>query len=430
MPDPHIRRLLAALAMAATCLFVFVPPARGQDADAPADSAAALTGESSTEEIAARVEGMNEQMQTLLADVDRLKKFRLSGYLQVRYEVSEIDNDSVRVSGFPATVTPTNLERFYIRRARLKVTYDHSPWSQAVIYFDGGSDRQIRLLEAYAALSEPWRSEPRHSLWFGQFNVPFGYEIERSSSLRELPERSRMENVLFPGERDRGVKYVGRWLPQVETVFSVLNGGGIGSPEFPAGDPSRAKDFTGRVRTFLGPVDAAVSGYLGEAVVPVTGPDATLPRSRVGFDTQLYYPFPALGGGTLRGEIWGGHNVNTDSLNALVQRPSLANPVTLPIPGANLNHLATDFLGWYVMLVQNLGEKFQVAGRYEIFDQNVDIDHDQFERWNVAAHWFYAGALRFTAAYEIPITDRSNGAGGFVDPKDNLWTFQVQHVFP
>ena len=421
MPKSILLALLLVLAAA---------PAGAAADDAAADSTAPLTAISSREDVAERVEGMNEQLQTLIADVDKLKKVKFSGYLQVRYEVAEADNDSVRVAGNPATITPTNLERFYLRRSRFKLTYDHAPWSQAVLYVDAGADRQVRMLEAYAVLTDPRTSEPKHALWLGQFNVPFGYEIERSSSLREVPERSRMENVLFPGERDRGVKLASQWGTRLQTVLAVINGGGTGSAEFPATDPSRGKDVLGRVRALLGPVDVAVSGYAGKAVVPFTGPDATLSRTRVGADAQAYYELPRLGGGSLRGEAWAGHNVNADSLTALVVRPSNANPVTLPLAGANLNHLATDFAGGYVMWVQNLGTKFQLAGRWERFDPNVDVDHDQFERWNAAAHWFHAGLTRLTVAYEIPRTARPDGAGGFFDPKDNLWTLQLQHTFP
>jgi hypothetical protein len=103
--------------------------------------------------------------------------------------------------------------------------------SQAVVYFDGntasGTTRNITLLEAYLTLLDPWTPDHRHGLTIGQMNVPFGYEIERSSSVRELPERSRAENVLFAGERDRGVKLVSQWTPWLETVVAVLNGGGV-----------------------------------------------------------------------------------------------------------------------------------------------------------------------------------------------------------
>jgi len=432
-----VRIVLAAL------LLILAHPALAQDAPASAADSTAVadsveavpdldleTGNDDTDvDVSGKVEGMDEQLQVLQGEVDKLRKVKFSGYLQARYEISEGDADTVRVTGSPATITPANVERFYLRRARFKLTYDHAPWSQLVLQIDAGSDRQVRMLDGYLALLEPRTPEPRHQLWIGQFNVPFGYEIERSSSLRELPERSRMENILFPGERDRGIKAQSTWASRVETVVSVINGGGIGSPEFPTTDPTRGKDVLGRVRGLFGTFDAAVSGYVGNATVPLTGPDIELDRTRFGLDAQAYYELPRLGGGTLRGEWWTGHNLNADSIAANVVRPSATNPVTLLRDGANPNSLATDFQGGYVMWVQNLGATFQAAARYDWYDANVDVEHDQYDRWNVAAHWFYQGLTRFTVSYEAPKTDRADGAGGWVDPHDNLWTFQFQHTF-
>ncbi|HET9253018.1 MAG TPA: hypothetical protein VFP58_12970 [Candidatus Eisenbacteria bacterium] len=372
---------------------------------------------------------MTEQVQTLQSDTDKLKRFKFSGYVQARWETAENSTDSVRVSGSPATVTPANISRFYIRRARLKLTYDANPLSQAVVYFDGGTDRTIRLLEAYLQLLDPWTVDHRNQLWVGQMNVPFGYELERSSSLRELPERSRAENVLFPGERDRGIKMVNPWSPQLETVLAVLNGGGINHPDFPNTDPTMMKDFVGRARVSLGVFDAAVSYYGGDNTTPLTGPDVETDKTRLGFDAQFIYELPRLGGGTLRGESYIGENVNADSVRVLVVPPTSGNPVTLLRPGADPSHLATDFLGWYVMWVQNLGEKVQVAARYDTYDPNVDRDHDQFERVSLGINYFYDGFTRITASYDIPKTDVSVGGGEFVDPKDNLWTIQFQHKF-
>src|SRR6185503_19109887 len=146
------------------------------------------------------------------------------------------------VTGSGPTIAPSNNERFYIRRGRLKLTYDSSPLSQAVVYFDGassGSSINVRLLEAYVTLLDPWTVLHSHAVTVGQMNVPFGYELERSSSVRELPERSRAENVLFPGERDRGAKLVSQWSSQLETVLGVYNGPGISSADYPTADPTR-----------------------------------------------------------------------------------------------------------------------------------------------------------------------------------------------
>lgn len=401
----------------------FVAPARAQEA--PADSAAAVT----RTELQEHLDGFGEILATMQADLDKLKRFKFSGYLQARTELGEASNDSVRVSGNPYAVSPANVSRFYIRRARLKLTYDSSPLSQAVIYLDGGQDRTIRLLEAYVTLLDPWTPLHDHQLTVGQFNVPFGYEIERSSSVRELPERSRAENVLFAGERDRGVKLESQWTPQLKTSLSVLNGGGINSADFPNTDPTRGKDVTARARWSQGVFDVSASGYWGRHVTPLTGLDVTTDKTRLGLDAQTFYQLPRLGGGTLRAEWYSGHEINPDSVKTLVVAPTDANKVRLLKAGANAAHLASDAQGGYVMWVQNVGDPAQAVVRWDWFDPNVDADHDQYARLTVGANWFWDGYTRLTVAYDVPLTDVANGPGRWRDPHDDLWTFQVQHKF-
>ncbi len=62
----------------------------------------------------------------------------------------------------------------------------------------------VTVKDAYVLVTEPWTQ----SLGFqmGIFDRPFGYEISYSSSSRESPERSRMYQTLFPGERELGAK--------------------------------------------------------------------------------------------------------------------------------------------------------------------------------------------------------------------------------
>src|SRR5262249_30253652 len=67
-----------------------------------------------TEDVAGRLESLSEQVQTLQGDTDKLKKFKFSGYIQVRWEHAENQSDSVAVGGNPVTITPANSERFYI----------------------------------------------------------------------------------------------------------------------------------------------------------------------------------------------------------------------------------------------------------------------------------------------------------------------------
>lgn len=373
-------------------------------------------------------EGLIEQVQTMQSDLDKLKKIKLSGYLQLRMERSQASDDSVKAAGNPLVLTPANQDRFYIRRGRVKLTFDPSERSQAVVQIDGGSDRQIRLLDAFLTISDPWTPYQNHQLTFGQFNTPFGYEVERSSSVRELPERSRAENVLFPGERDRGIRLTDRWTDAFETTVAVLNGGGIGNADYPGGDPTAAKDWTARARLSLGWLDLAASGYLGSSVVAMTGPDAGVDRSRFGADGQFYYELPRLGGGSLRGEFFAGEEVNPDSVAALTSKVTADRPVRVMKSGALASHLDSAFRGGYLMWVQNLGDRFQAAARYDLFDRNVDADHDRYERWNFGLNYFFDGFTRLTLACDLPRTQTKSGPA-WVDPDDNLWTFQAQYRF-
>ena len=398
-------------------------------------NAQAAADSSSSGDAAEHLAGLSEQVTTMQGDLDKLKRIKISAYAQARFDASQASADTVKVAGDPnargLTLTPANLTRFYIREARLKLTYDSSPLSQFVLQLDGSSDRAFRLIEAYVTLFDPWTAGHVHSFTAGQFNVPFGYEIERSSSVRELPERSRAENVLFPGERDRGAMVNSKWPYGVTTVVGVLNGPGINSPDFPATDPTKDKDWVGRVRVTQGTVDLAVSGYAGHALTPLTGPDVETRKTRLGADAQVYYGLPHLGGGTLRGELYRGKEVDADSVKALiatVRDASGAATARLLKPGADGAHLATDFLGWYAMWVQDLGDRLQVVARYDAYDPNTDAGHDQFQRVSVGANAFYDGNTRLTVAYDLPRTSVYDASTGrYADVKDNLLTLQLQH---
>jgi hypothetical protein len=80
------------------------------------------------------------------------------------------------------------------------------------------------------------------------------------------------------------------------------------------------------------------------------------------------------------------------------------------------------------MAVQNFGERLQAAARYDLWDPNVDVDHDQYERVNLALHAFYDGQTRVTVSYEW-ITTEKLVSGQYVDPQDDLWTVQFQYKF-
>ncbi len=139
-----------------------------------------------------------------------------------------------------------------------------------------------------------------------------------------------------------------------------------------------------------------------------------------------------MGGGTLRGEFYSGHDVNADSLSQKVEVVKTSDPKN---DARQLKdkfigqHLATDIRGGYVMAVQNLGEWFQAVVRYDQYDPNTALAHDAYRRWSFGVNAFYDGYTRLTVSYDAIKTDKLVSANRYTDPHDNLWTVQLQHKF-
>ena len=75
----------------------------------------------STEELKGKLDGIDENVTTLMTDVDGLKKLKISGYFQAQYEKSELMKG---LATSPYDNTDFLQNRFRIRRGRVKLTYD------------------------------------------------------------------------------------------------------------------------------------------------------------------------------------------------------------------------------------------------------------------------------------------------------------------
>ena len=134
-------------------------------------------------------------------DLSKLNKLKISGYVQAQWLLN--DKDHVTDN------EPTNT--FFIRRARLKFTYEPLDGVKFVLQPDF-STGNLTLKDAYAVVNIPklkgW------SIWAGQFNRT-NYEVEYSSSQREVLERSKVIRAIYPGEREIGAKleYKGSTIP-------------------------------------------------------------------------------------------------------------------------------------------------------------------------------------------------------------------------
>ena len=415
-------------------------------------------------ELKEQADGLNEQLLTLTPIVDALKKIKISGYIQSQFQVADADGVGSFAGGnFAAGVH----SRYQVRRGRLKVNYDND-LTQFVLQVDA-TPGGVAIKDAYVSLKEPWTRT--FGLTAGVFDRPFGFEISYSSSNREAPERTRMYQTLFPGERDMGAK-----LEITPPETSPMNWFNFKAGFFTGMGPTAQendnyKDLIGRAG-FLLPmrdagleIDGGVSWYLGKvrsnqrAVYKMDGDaktfayDSTVAnigsyfdRTYIGADVQLYYEIPVLGGMTVRGEYISGKQPGTGGNSATSNYSSFYN-----VAGTALYQ--RNFSGFYVNYVQNVGLSNQFIVKYDEFTPNSDASSNDIgattpvgkialtagdlKFTTLGLGWIYHwdSNVKFTIYYDMVTNDKVNSSAPAVlaafkdDIKDNVFTARVQYKF-
>ncbi len=317
-------------------------------------------------------------IQTTVTNVNHLRKLLFSGYVQARYEHFE---DSKEGS--------SRVDRFTLRRVRLTAAARPSDYIGARIQADfatnTGNPPTSAQSSASVALRDAWidwfiKGDPGAGPTFtiGQMKWPFGFEVTQSSSVRETPERAAWENVLFPGERDRGAKVA--WRPGKPWFFEVggYNGTGINT-----NDNNNNKDVVGRIRRSFGQsFDVGVSGYFGTTFVPgraAAGATPAVPakeftKNRYGADFQIYLP-----GWKFQGEY------------------------------VKARDLGKDPWGWDAQLVKNLGAKTQLVGKYDEYDPDDRANRNgKVSAWNVGVIRYLDPSTRLKLFYQINDEQRNS----------------------
>ncbi|MCP3169097.1 porin [Myxococcus qinghaiensis] len=376
-----------------------VPPADAAPADA--DLVERMTNAEG------KVAALEEQNTETKNDLISLKKLKISGYVQARYQYQE-SLDDTGTGGF---------SRFAIRRGRIKTTYT-TDWSQLLLQIDAvPTSPFVTVRDAEATLFIPGTHQ-QAGLTLGQMKWPFGYEAVQSSSDREIPERTRVVRAFLPDERDRGVKFAGTFLEgKVNVSAGLFDGDGIFNQGFIGSDNDKEKDVIGRAGFDLGWLSGGVSGWYGHTITKA--PSDTFRRAytrdRVALDAQLYLDVLPLGATAIKGEYITGTSYWKSSGDVKVEQPG--------VPAS----------GWYGLVVQNVGLSNAVAVRYDFFDpengrKNSASDGRPASTNSVGtlavAVLHYVGEnLKVTAAYEMPMTAHPGDAQ---DPHDNLFTIQMQ----
>ncbi len=352
-----------------------------------------------------KVFGLEERLTTSDGDLSKLTKIKLSGYIQAQYQHLEAPNV------YPSSV-------FSVRRARIKFTYEPVSGVTFVLQPDL-IPGNITLKDAYAVANDKWFKT--FSLWVGKFNRP-NYEVEYSSSNREVPERSRMIRAIYPDERAIGAKLeIAPPNIPLKVQLALFNGNdgiSISTPAYNFGtgkwdntstvgqntDFDNYKDFMGRV-TYgfkfgnLGGMSVGAHGYYGQ--IKANSKDALksdytydqsfdkidkgVPKQWVGLESQIYLDL--LGGLAIKGEyIFGvnstpGYYVSSGSV--ALPTTSVLKSDTLTITSTTLKSnnyapaISRNFSGYYVYLNKNIGKKNQVAVRYDYYNPNTKLAADE-----------------------------------------------------
>jgi phosphate-selective porin len=363
-----------------------------------------------------KINSLDERVLLNESDLGKLTKIKVSGYIQAQFE--RYQKDLVK------TNDPSNT--FYIRRARIKFTYEPTDGVKFVLQPDF-STGNLSLKDAYAVIGLPKLKSL--SLWAGQFNRP-NYEVEYSSGQREVLERSRVIRNLYPGEREIGTKleFAPSKVP-LKLQLAVLNGNFTGSQ---AKDVDSHKDLMARaVYSLKIPgagigIDLGAHGYYGSLMAKtkyisnfenkMDSMDGNigkyLDKQWIGGEIQVY--FDILGGMSLKGEYIQGKNAYVGD--------SKSNPYKI-----------RNFSGYYAYLIKNIGKKNQFIARYDYFDPNTKLSGDaagkdvSYSTLTLAWQYYLNDNIRLTLNYEMPWNEKN--ARYKEDLKDNVLGIRVQAKF-
>ncbi len=390
-------------------------------------------------EVNDKVNGLLERVSTDEADLQKLAKIKVSGYIQAQYQNFE-----------SPSVLSKSQNYFSLRRVRLKFAYETTDGIKFVLQPDLQAGN-FSIKDAYAMLNDRWTKT--FSLYVGKFNRT-NYEVEYSSSQRELTERSLVIRTLYPGERAIGAKL--EFNPQstpIHMQLAIFNGNDGLTISNNAGtnvnatdniDYDNFKDIMARVTYNLplgnfGGLDFGAHGYFGaaksNALKTLSGDYTTISdikfgdrvsRNWLGGEFQLFAD--VLGGLSIKGEYLAGKNAT------IGYSPVAAAGSAAAIPG--MANFQNNFAGGYLYLIKNLGKKNQFAFRYDTYDPNTDIKGAQVKvkgfttsdavtlaskmsgkgdlatsTFGFALHHYFDDNIRITACYEIVQNEKVATAG-------------------
>ena len=387
------------------------------------------------------------QVEEKVSKLDILKGFKFTGYFQGQFQYG-MPAATLRV-GAPNSDLTKGFNRIGVRRGRLKISYEKG-MALGVFEIDI-TEKGIALKDAYFQIKDTKYSAS--TLKVGVFNRPFGYEIGRSSSLRESPERAPVITTLFPEERDLGVmlsiqaKKTSPWNI-LKLDAGVFAGNGIKS------DFKNKKDFIGHLSVNKSikeeiKISGGFSYYRGTVYhgtknvytftnkTFVLNSDSTnigkfSKREYFGMDVQ-FASLSKIGLTSIFGEFIGGTQPGDKNGSKSPNSSTLGTTDTY----------VRKFKGAYVCLVQDFGKlPISAVVKYDWYDPNSKISKNEIGnngtgKGDIAYHtigvgllWKINNSLRLTAYYDVVRNEKSINLSGYnKDIKDDVFTLRLQYKF-
>lgn len=320
------------------------------------------------------IEGQTETLMTMSSDINRLKRVRAGNYVQFQYR------DTNQPGGSP--------DAFSFRRIRISQTNIIDARTSMKLGFDvavGTDNLQAQLRDAQLIYDiEPSEVGAGVQLLLGQQPLPLGYELGRSSSEREFPERTYANRLMFNGERGRGLYVRYEINPRLFVHTGIWNSLTYNDPE-QRGKPSGVGNrlaVSGGVRYHTPSVDVGLSALAGRRPSYTAGGQTSpeVERTFIFLDgTYIGLIDPNL---FVRGELMFGKD-------------------RVPSTTASPTSTATEMLSWHVVLAYNLSARNQLALRYEQFDPDRTTTGSSVHGYGVAYIYYINPGARLTAAYEV-----------------------------
>lgn len=407
---------------------------------------------SEKENVNARVDSLAKEVTTLDKVVQKLSKFKVSGYIQGQFQYGE--QDATLKVGDKNEHVDKGFNRIGIRRGRVKFEYNDGIGTGAVQI--EVNDKGVSFRDLYIGLKDPWTK--RSQLMAGIFNRPFGYEVGYSTSSLESPERATIIQYFFPDERDLGAMLTLRTKETSPLNFLRLDAGLFAGNSINRETDSR-KDFIGRLGAEKpignwGKWGLGVSYYNGSVYNPTTmayelqgkqfvaidkGEAGTyMKREYIGMDAQFSFK-----------SSWGKTTLRAEGL--LGTQPGIAGSSKSPNYSSRPENLPENalfkrpFIGYFFYLIQDIGTSpFSAVLKYDAYDPNtklkgreIGVDNSFTSKTDLAQSTLGIGAIynfnkhiRAQVYYEFNFNEKSPYVKGYEkDRKDNVLTVRLQYKF-